>query len=79
MGGWLYAQVDVTSTWYGFWSGPGSIIERLIELAVIGGILWRKHNCHQPGCPRIGRFPDGQWHVCRRHHPHDQPGADRGQ
>lgn len=69
---------NVSGAFYAFWSGSGSQIERLIELAVVGGILWHRHNCHEPGCWRIGRFPDGAWHVCKRHHPHDNPGADRG-
>lgn len=57
--------------YYGFWSGFGGIMERLIELIVIGGILLFRHNCHQPGCLNIGRFPDDKnqgWHYCRKHH-----------
>lgn len=69
---------NVSGAWYAFWSGFGSILERLVELAVIGYVLLRKHNCHHPRCPRIGRFPDGEWHVCKKHHPHERPGADRG-
>lgn len=57
--------------YYGFWSGFGSVMERLVELAVIGAILLWKHNCHQPGCPYPGKFPaveGGGWHYCRKHH-----------
>jgi hypothetical protein len=63
---WL--GIDTTTgPWYAFWSGAGS------DLAYLG-IIWalvRKHNCHQPRCWRIGRFPvEGtQWATCRRHHP----------
>ena len=55
---------------YLFWSGSGSDIG---ELAIAGGLaaMVRKHNCHQPRCWRIGRFPvEGTvYTVCRRHHP----------
>jgi hypothetical protein len=52
---------------YLFWSGIGS------DLAYLG-IFWallRRYNCHQPRCPRLGRFPvEGtQWKACRHHHP----------
>lgn len=39
-------------------------------LALLGGAwsLIRRHNCHQPGCWRIGRVErDGRIH-CHRHH-----------
>ena len=31
----------------------------------------RKHNCHQPWCWRVGRYPvEGtEFVVCRHHHP----------
>ena len=57
--------------WYNFFSG-------LFGVLVIGGGLiynaWvnaRRHNCHQPGCWRVGRFPvEGTaWMACHRHHP----------
>jgi hypothetical protein len=55
---------------YLFWSGAGSDIA---ELAVVGGLVTivRKHNCHQPRCWRVGRYPvpGTPWAVCRRHHP----------
>lgn len=72
MGNWLYVYLGIKGfgPWYGFWSGFAGIMERLVELAVIGWVLLRKHNCHQPGCPFIGRFPGQEqgWHYCRRHH-----------
>ena len=58
--------------WYNFFSG-------LFGVLVVGfGLLWnawvnaRRHNCHQPRCWRVGRFPvDGTLlFACRRHHPH---------
>lgn len=63
--------VNETGPFYGFWSGFGSILERLVELFVIGFILLFHHNCHKKGCPRMGRFPaneGGGWKYCRKHH-----------
>lgn len=66
---------DLAGRWYGFWSGFGAILERLIELAVIAGILLRRHNCETHRCWRIGRHEwidptTGQHHrICRKHHP----------
>jgi len=68
--GWLLHVLgvdDVSGRWYGFWSGFGSDL----GYAGIIAALVRKHNCHQPRCWRIGRFPvEGTaWSACRRHHP----------
>lgn len=66
---------DPSGFWYLLWSGPGSILERLLELVTIGAILLRKHNCETQGCWRLGRheWPDpstGQSHrLCRHCHP----------
>jgi hypothetical protein len=54
--------------YYGFWSGFGSILERLVELTVIGGILLRHKNCHHHGCPRIGRHVVDGTPWCDKHH-----------
>lgn len=70
MTSWLLHTLGIDTTtgpWYAFWSGAGS------DLAYLG-IIWallRKHNCHEPRCWRLGRFPvEGtQWTACRRHHP----------
>lgn len=55
---------------YLFYSGIASFI---LSLSVVGGLigLWRKHECHQDGCWRIGKHPaaDGALVLCRRHHP----------
>ena len=56
---------------YNFYSGIFGV------LVITGGLLtnaWvnaRRHNCHQPGCWRVGRLPvDGTpFVVCHRHHP----------
>ena len=72
---WFHAGLSSGNTpWYLFPSGIGSILERLVELVVIGGILLRKHNCHSRRCWRVGRFPaveGGGWQYCRRHHSND--------
>jgi hypothetical protein len=43
----------------------------------LGGIFtavivhWRHVNCHEQGCPRVGRYPiaGGEFRYCGRHHP----------
>jgi hypothetical protein len=58
---------DASGRPYLFWSGAGS------DLAYLGIFLslLRRFNCHQPRCPRLGRFPvEGTaWSTCRKHHP----------
>ncbi len=58
------------SSAYNFWSGFGSDIG---EAAIIGGLVaaYRKHNCHEPGCWRLGKHPaaNGLYVLCRKHHP----------
>jgi hypothetical protein len=72
---WLAIHVgseNEPGVWYGFWSGFGSDIG---EVTIIGGMImmYRKHNCHQPGCWRIGRhrIEGTEYMVCRKHHPDD--------
>lgn len=52
---------------YLFWSGFGS---DLAEFTLIG-IVYKKLNCHQSGCYRIGLHHVGQTGLitCRKHHP----------
>lgn len=77
--GWLYVHAglgDAGGSWYLFWSGIGS---DLTELAFLGALIgaWRRHNCHQRRCWRIGRYKvDAATIVCRRHHP--DPEVRRG-
>lgn len=73
---WLYQFFGLDSgsgSRYLFWSGPGS---DLGELMIVGGLYTfvRKHNCHRNWCPRVGRFPQNNWHYCRKHHSLDDPG-----
>lgn len=52
---------------YGFWSGAGSDIS---ELAIVGAVLgmFKRHNCHQRRCWRIGRHAVNGSPWCDRHH-----------
>jgi len=77
VGHWLEIHtgtVNEPGPYYGFWSGFGS---DLTEFAIIGTIatgvyqLFRKYNCHYPGCWRVGNHPaaGGQFSLCYLHHP----------
>jgi len=77
VGHWLEVHtgtVNEPGPYYGFWSGFGS---DLTEFAIIGTIatgvyqLFKKYNCHEPGCWRVGTHPaaGGQFSLCYRHHP----------
>ena len=56
-----------TGHWVIFWSGFGSC---LTEFAIVG-IVYRKLNCHQDGCRRLGvhKVEGTPYVTCRRHHP----------
>jgi hypothetical protein len=66
--------VNESGPYYGFWSGFGSDIA---EFGVLGAIaaaiyqLFRKYNCHEPGCWRVGTHSaaGGQFNLCYHHHP----------
>jgi hypothetical protein len=66
--------VDESGPYYGFFSGFGS---DLAEFGILGAIAtaayqqFRKYNCHEPGCWRVGTHPaaGGQFVLCYRHHP----------
>lgn len=49
----------------------GGVLGDLGELPLVVGVwmLWRKHNCHQCGCWRIGHTdPEHGFPACRVHH-----------
>lgn len=77
VGYWLQVHtgtVNEPGPYYGFWSGFGSDIEEFGILGAIGaGIyqLFKKYNCHEPGCWRVGQYraAGGQFLLCYRHHP----------
>jgi hypothetical protein len=52
---------------YGFWSGFGSDVS---EVALIGAVfgIFRRHNCHERHCWRIGRHVVDGTPWCDRHH-----------
>lgn len=61
---------DNLSGWqYGLWSGfLGSFAVPNITSAGIFWVLFRRHNCHESKCWRIGRVEgDGKLH-CHKHH-----------
>ena len=66
--------INEPGQYYAFWSGFGS---DLTEFGIIGAIgtaayqLFKKYNCHEPGCWRVGTHPaaGGQFSLCYRHHP----------
>ena len=71
--GHLLGLDNASGPWYLFWSGFGSDLSEVAGLGLVVYMFWRKHNCHEPGCWRIGahsyRDPEGHEHVhCRRHH-----------
>ena len=59
------------SPFYLFYSGLFAVLAFLAGQAANVYVTLRKHNCHQPWCWRLGRFPvEGtSWTACRRHHP----------
>lgn len=70
MPSWLlhFLGLDSASgTAYLAWSG---VLSDLGEVALIGAVLgaYRKHNCHQRRCWRIGRHVVDGTPYCNRHH-----------
>lgn len=60
---------DEPGSWYGFWSGFGGSIP---DFLILGSIItvYRHHNCHVKGCPRLGKPVDGTPYLaCPVHHP----------
>jgi hypothetical protein len=59
---------------YAFFSSLGPGITSLAGVGVIAG-MWRRINCHEPRCWRVGRYHigGGQFTVCARHHPGGRP------
>lgn len=56
---------------YDFVSGVGPMVIAALGFSGVGVTVLHHLNCHQTGCPRIGRFPvaGGQFKTCRQHHP----------
>ena len=74
---WLGIHTGSTNEsgpYYGFWSGFGSDLEEFGILGAIGAAiyqLFKKYNCHEPRCWRVGKYSaaGGQFLLCYRHHP----------
>ncbi len=65
---WLLSVVGVTNpVSYNWWSG---FFANLPMFGILG-VVYKKLNCHAPGCHRIGlhRTSDGLYTLCRKHHP----------
>jgi hypothetical protein len=67
---------NLSGRWYGFWSGAGGDIGQITLIAAVLG-AFRKHNCHQRRCWRIGRHLVDGTPWCDRHH-QDARGGERG-
>lgn len=68
---WLgFSQVDYFKygTNYAFASGPGPMILTGAGMSTIIGGLWHAHNCHEDGCPRIGKHKINGTPWCNVHH-----------
>jgi hypothetical protein len=52
---------------YNFWSGIGSDFS---EITLLAGVymIWRKHNCHEVKCLRIGKHTVDGTPYCNKHH-----------
>lgn len=68
--------------YYNFWSGIGSDLGEITLVTAVLTILvgaYRKVNCNDPDCWRIGKHPTegGTFHFCHHHHPELQHAAGR--
>ncbi|MGN6607954.1 MAG: hypothetical protein ACTHMS_13205 [Jatrophihabitans sp.] len=66
MPGWLVHLLGLDSAngrTYLFWSGFGG------DLPMFAGVTvaWRRFNCHQQGCWRVGLHHGAGPHLCARH------------
>jgi hypothetical protein len=77
MNRWLYVHLGLasaTGAWCLLWSGIAGDFGLFFSgcgWAVHGIVTYRHADCHQHGCPWIGRYPvaGGPYKACRRHHP----------
>lgn len=63
---------DTAGPIYGYWSGFGSVfpwsLDTVVALWVIVWHHYKRMQCHEEKCWRIGTLPVGQYTVCKRHH-----------
>jgi hypothetical protein len=64
---WLLGIDNEAGRPYAFWSGFGGSIP---DFLILGGLItmYRKHNCHDKGCWRIGKHTVDGTPWCSRHH-----------
>ena len=65
---WFLWFTGVTNAgWAAWWGGFFSCL----PLFGVFAVVWRRMECHAPGCHRIGlhRTADGLYVLCRKHHP----------
>ncbi len=67
----VFGTDNANSPFYLFWSGFFAVSVFTLGIATNMWVHLRKNNCHEPRCPRLGRFPvEGTpWVACHRHHP----------
>jgi len=69
--GWMVVHFGIDpGPWNLYWGGFGSVMPW--SLGIFAGIigLYRHHNCHVKGCPRLGKAVDGTPYLaCPKHHP----------
>lgn len=56
---------------YNFFSGSGSDLSEVTLLGLVASFVlgaWHHVNCHEPGCPRIGKHKVDGTPWCTRHH-----------
>lgn len=60
---YLAGLTDSAGLPYLFWSGLAG------NLVIFSGAwsIYKRHQCHERKCLRIGHFPDGTLHKCYRH------------
>lgn len=77
---WLLHVLGVDNEagrWYAFWSGFGSDMSEVALLGALGA-LFKRHNCHERRCWRIGRHVVDGTPWCDRHHQAAREGGAGG-
>lgn len=55
---------------YAFWSGVGNDLPIYLLGILPAIVLWyRKNECHERSCHRLGHHPYKHFHFCVKHHP----------
>lgn len=61
---YLMGLTDPSGPPYLFWSGIAGHMDMAVFL-----LVYRKLNCHEPRCPRLGHHPYEHYQYCKKHHP----------